>query len=125
MPYLTRYHIGWNKPTGPTMEEVTQELQKKVLRGDEDDMSDSSRGYWEMVLTGDLNTTWYEHQVDVANIISKKWPETRFSLHGQGDDECDEWTEYFLDGKVHRVEIDKDYPEFNPEHLTRPRLPME
>ena len=57
MPYTTRYHLGWDKPTGPTMEEITQELTQRVERGDEDDMSGHSPEYWERLLEGDVIET--------------------------------------------------------------------
>ena len=123
MPYTTRYHIGWNKPTGPTIEEVSKELAQRVQKGQEDDMSAYSPGCWETILEGDVNTTWFNHQMDMATIVSQKWPETRFRLQGQGDDDNDVWAEFFLGGKVQRVLGETRFPEFDPDKLTNPKLP--
>ena len=123
MPYATRYHLGWDKPTGPTMEEITQELTQRVQRGDEDDMSGHSPEYWKRLLEGDVNETWFDHQTDVATILSREWPETKFRLQGQGDDDNDVWAEFFLNGMVHRVQGEMKFPEFDPGALTNPKLP--
>ena len=123
MPYMTRYHLGWHKATGPTAEEIALELQQRVQKGNEDDMSDHPQGYWELVIQGDLNATWYEHQMDMANVVSRKWPEAKFALYGEGDVDEDIWAEYFLNGMVHRVQGEKKYPDFDPEQLTDPKLP--
>ena len=125
MRYMTRYHLGWNKATGPTMDEVTKELHQKVRMGNEDDMSDHPNGYWETILMGDLNATWYEHQMDMATIISRKWPEMRFGLYGHGDDNNDVWAEYFLNGIVQRVQGEIKYPKFDAEKMVDPQLPDE
>ena len=125
MLYMTRYHLGWDKATGPNTDEVTQELHQNIREGKEDNMEHHSRGYWETIIQGDLNASWYDHQMDVATILSKKWPEIRFGLYGHGDDECDIWAEYFLNGTVHRVQGETKYPEFNPEQLVNPQLPAE
>ena len=123
MPYMTRYQLEWNKETGPSKGEVAQELHQNVVRTKEDDMSEYPQDYWEMIIQRDLGVSWYRHQVDMAIIVSRKWPETRFELYGHGDEDDDIWAEYFLNGMVHSVRAETKYPEFDPEKLVDPKPP--
>ena len=125
MPYMTVYHLGWNQGSGPTLDEVISELVQNSQKNPNDPLLIHPESYWKRVLEGDVETTWHQHQTDVANVVSLKWPDVRFDLSGQGDEPEDNWTEHFLGGRVHRVMAQATYPPFDPEQLTEPAPPAE
>ena len=121
MPYLTTYRMDWYTPAGPTMDDVTAALRRSVRHTNSDSLQDFPETLWKQILNGHLPASWYNHQMDVATIISAKWPDTCFKLHGKGEDDDDIWVEYFQGGMVHRDTGQVVYPRFDPDKLTQPK----
>ena len=125
MPYRTRYLLKWNLWKGPTPNEVTLELRKSVQKPESDVIPDLHETAWKRIIRGETEIPWRSHQWDIATTVSQRWPDVRFELYGHGEDKDDIWAEYFLGGKVQRVDGRKTYPEFNQEKLTQPEPPGE
>ena len=118
MGYDTVYWLTWEEET-PTMEEVVQEFVRLDIDNVASELGVSAARYWNGILTGEEETRWYNHQLDLAQ-LSKNWPEVTFQLEGDGETSDDHWREYFRDGKVHEVEGKLVFPEFDPEELAEP-----
>lgn len=41
---------------------------------------------------------WYDHDSDMLT-VSKKFPQVVFKLHGEGEENGDEWVSYYKNGK--------------------------
>ena len=59
---------------------------------------------------------WYEHEEEMVE-LSKRFPTTLFTLHGEGEDNADVWDKYFLNGKIQRDQGRIVYEGFNPVKL--------
>ena len=78
---------------------------------------DAKVSFWEGVLNGENDTTWYEHERDMRR-VSNQWPGVTFTLTGQGDDHEDEWIEHHRSGKMQRVKRDPwEPPEMDESQL--------
>ena len=44
---------------------------------------------------------WYDHQIDMTT-LSMLYPTLRFDLHGDGEEEDDEWEDTYINGRHHR-----------------------
>ena len=125
MPYLTTYQLKWDLTAGPTMDDVSSHLRKNVRNSNSDSLQDFPESLWKEILQGKLRVAWYNHQMDMATIVSARWPEVRFELHGNGEDDHDLWAQYFQDQMIQRVQGEVVYPPFDPEQLTEPTPPAE
>lgn len=59
---------------------------------------------------------WYDHESDMK-IISKKFPNHVFKLHGEGEESGDIWDKWFMNGKMQICIAKIIIPDFNPELL--------
>lgn len=59
---------------------------------------------------------WYEHEEDMA-ILSKKFPDVLFTLHGEGEDRDDMWDKHFRNGMMQECCADIVYPDFDETKL--------
>ena len=101
MGYYTQYTLKV-EGNNPTLEEVA-----KIIDGE-----------WMLsYLMGRDTTKWYEYRNDMLQ-ISALYPNVLFTLHGVGEEEGDEWVEYYKNGK-HQREVREEWspPEFNPDTL--------
>ena len=87
---------------GPEIEYVAREVTMLV-----DKTEPGSRRYeegvafWTGALAGDPETKWYE-RTETMTQISQMWPDTLFTLEGEGDEQGDVWIEYHFNGKVQK-----------------------
>lgn len=55
---------------------------------------------------------WYDYNQDML-LLSKKFPEVLFYLHGEGDNEEDLWDAYYQNGKVQNCHAEIIYPPYD------------
>ncbi len=58
-------------------------------------------------------TKWYDWREDMS-LLSKRFPELLFCLHGDGEDVEDLWDAWFLDGKCQLCPAEISYDDFDP-----------
>lgn len=61
-------------------------------------------------------TTWYDWEEDMI-LLSRKFNDVLFMLHGDGEDSEDLWDAYFLDGKIQVCPGRIVYDDFDPGKL--------
>ena len=61
---------------------------------DEDDIDEEDLN----IYFGEEDSNWYEHKEDMIK-MSKEFPAVEFSLHGEGEDRDDVWTEIYFNGE--------------------------
>ena len=132
MSYYTTFNLQWEGDT-PTIDEVARVLAL-VKAGQPDDHVQglaadlgkfkNEEAWWDGVLQGEYETSWYEHELDMAR-VSRLWPNIRFDLHGRGEGYMDFWYEYYLDGKAQQAPGDLVYPEFDASCLEEVQTPPE
>lgn len=59
---------------------------------------------------------WYSWQEDMC-LLSKRFPELLFCLHGEGENGDDLWNAYFFEGKCQCCPAVITYDDFNPSKL--------
>jgi len=59
---------------------------------------------------------WYEHEKEMKQ-FSKKYPNTIFCLHGEGEESEDIWNKYFCNGKVQVCRAKIVFDPFNEKKL--------
>lgn len=59
---------------------------------------------------------WYEHVEDMK-VLSSTYPEYVFTLHGRGEEQGDEWVEFYKNGKTYKVILVMPIPSFHEEFL--------
>lgn len=57
-------------------------------------------------------TKWYDFDQDML-LLSKKFPNILFCLHGEGDNEEDLWDAYYQNGKVQNCHAEIIYPPYD------------
>ena len=128
MSYQTFYTLDWKGDT-PTLEQVAQVLALTSFRSEKRAPStiyDKPRRMeatvlsWVRILTEEDETTWHQHQADMAH-VSGLWPRVDFILHLNGEDSWDFTIEYYQRGLVQPAEGRIEYPEFDPAMLTQPK----
>lgn len=60
---------------------------------------------------------WYDWKEDMS-LLSKRFPEILFYLHGEGENYDDLWDAYFLGGKSQYCPAVITYEDFNPDKLS-------
>lgn len=60
---------------------------------------------------------WYDWKEDMS-LLSKRFPEILFYLHGEGENSDDLWDAYFLGGKSQYCPAVITYDDFNPDKLS-------
>jgi hypothetical protein len=61
-------------------------------------------------------TKWYDREKDMR-ALSSQFPTVLFTLHGEGEDNDDIWTEYYLDGKIQLERAKIKIGRFDPKKL--------
>ncbi len=95
--YYTKFSLEW---TGefPAMNQVTGKLTEM-----RDGLSPGDPGFenagknWDLILTGVMDTHWPDAESDVAE-ISRQWPDSVFTLDGEGEERQGNWRTYFQNG---------------------------
>lgn len=59
---------------------------------------------------------WYDCREDML-LLSTKFPEMLFTLHGDGDETGDLWYEYYNNGRLQRCPAEIVYPVYEEEKL--------
>ena len=62
------------------------------------------------------SSKWYDHDEDMKE-ISAKFPGVLFVLHGEGEESCDLWDAYYLNGKMQHCQAEVIIPPFDPAKL--------
>lgn len=103
MGYLTRYKLS-----APALDYVDPDAEMSA----EDVIEKELDGYNPFV---DI-CKWYSWEKDMTS-ISRKYPDTVFTLYGEGEESGDVWKAYFKNGKksVHTAEI--KFPDFDESKL--------
>lgn len=94
------------------MEETHQAIQEFVEATKVDGWS-----YLDDIRRGEgYGLTWYDHQKDMVK-LSAAFPNVLFTLCGHGDEEDDQWQEYYLYGKCQIARGKVVYAAFDEEKL--------
>lgn len=103
--------VGANSYTTATIPHITligleDEIEKMNVfdRG-----GDIEYGYY-------ANAKWYDWEEDMC-LLSKRYPELLFCLHGEGESSDDLWDAYFFEGKCQHCPAVITYDDFNPSKL--------
>jgi len=59
---------------------------------------------------------WYDHKEDMRK-YSLKYPNTLFTLNGEGEESGDIWVEYYKNGKMQRVAATITFDSFDEDLL--------
>lgn len=59
---------------------------------------------------------WYEHDEDMRE-LSKRFPETVFCLHGEGEESGDLWRTYYKNGKAQECNAKIVYDDYDENKL--------
>src|SRR5271167_3366834 len=63
---------------------------------------------------------WYDHK-DEMIALSKRFPDTLFTLYGDGEESRDLWVKYFKNGKMQSYEAEIIYPPVNENGWEEPK----
>lgn len=63
------------------------------------------------------NAKWYDWEEDMS-LLSKRFPELLFCLHGEGEGSEDLWDAYFFEGKCQHCPATIHYDDFDPTKLS-------
>jgi len=66
------------------------------------------------------NAKWYDWEEDMC-LLSKRFPEILFCLHGNGEGDDDMWDAYFFEGKSQHCPAVITYDDFDPSKLISPK----
>lgn len=69
-----------------------------------------------MTLESNEPTKWYDHDQEML-LLSGKFPDVVFKLHGEGEEHGDFWDAYYKDGKMCRYALPRKLPPFDPNDL--------
>lgn len=90
----------------------------EIISGD-DYITDYKKEISELADCGncfDDSIKWYQHEDDMRK-YSKNHPNTLFKLIGEGEESCDLWHEYYLNGKMQRVKAQIIFDNFDESKL--------
>ena len=116
MPYMTQYNLQWSQET-PAMDEIAT-LIATLDNSSNQPLTEATK-HWYKVLDGEEEDSWYDHQYHMTK-VSKRWPDTLFTLKGKGEEPEDTWVEYHLSGKLQAATAELVYPPFEPALLQPP-----
>ena len=103
MSYVIRHKLSWDTEP-PTEKEMMSHIA--VALG-------TSPDHAERITGGGERNSW-QNREEHLTAISRKWPETRFTVTCLGEDDL-AWTEFYRDGKTYTE--DQPVPEFDPAKL--------
>lgn len=117
MGYYTYYELSADPFDGktPISEEVYDALDAEI-----ESMGMSFDHY--SISERSLYSTWYDWEFDMA-LLSSKFPEILFALHGDGESSDDQWIAYFNHGRMQLCQAKIVYPEYDPQKFEDHDLP--
>lgn len=68
------------------------------------------------LISGSDEMKWYQHEEDMK-VLSAKYPDVLFTLHGEGEEACDVWVKYFKGGLMQVSKVAVELNEFDPSKL--------
>lgn len=88
-------------------------LEHDVPDEDLDDLLETSRGSFahQLLLQGALYAGWSDHEKDMLE-LSRRFPDSEFTLEGDGEGEADRWRKRFIDGETEEIRPRIVWPEF-------------
>lgn len=89
-------------------------LEDEIKKMNVFEFGDIQNGYY-------ANTKWYLHEEDMT-ILSRKFPQILFHLHGEGDDREDMWDKYFYNGMTQECRAIITYDKFDYNKLVSSSL---
>ena len=105
------FHNLQIKESDVTIEDVAATLAQ-VTNDDDDDAA-----FWESVLSGETDATWYDHSEDLQK-VSMRYPDALLILSGEGEESDDQWVEYHRNGKMQLEHMPEWTPApFDPDKL--------
>ena len=106
MGYYTVYTLEW-EPPNLDVEDFIREKQEG---------SDSFS--YGIAPDGSMadSVKWYDHEADIK-LLSKNFPDTLFTLSGEGEEAGDIWKKYFKNGKVQIAKAEITIPKFDAKQL--------
>lgn len=106
MGYMTSYNLNvCNAASLVVLDPIEREIELMNVFEE----GDAKSGWY-------VWTTWYDWEEDMI-LLSKKFPDVLFKLHGTGDDPEDLWEAYFFDGKIQVCPVKITYDDFDPAKL--------
>lgn len=63
-------------------------------------------------------TKWYDHENDMI-LLSHRFPDFLFCLHGEGDEPEDLWNDYYVGGAMQSCPAKIIYDDFEPSKLNK------
>lgn len=115
MGYYTYYELYITKKDGKELNELEAMLvDKEVQKMNAFDYGNTRTGY-----TGE--NTWYDYNKDMC-LLSSKFPDLLFSLHGDGEEREDMWIAWYLNGAYMHSSAKISYDDFDPDKLVREKF---
>lgn len=105
MGYMTSYSLTVLDAHNSVLEAISDEVD----RMDVFEEGNAQDGWFSW-------TTWYDWEEDMV-LLSRRFPDVLFRLHGDGDDSEDLWDAYFLGGRMQMCPGKIVYDDFDPEKL--------
>lgn len=97
MGYYTRYEL--------VQPDMSDELEDAIHYRD-----------LEYALIDENEAKWYDHESDMRE-LSRRFPNTLFELHGEGEDSGDIWVKYFKNGKMQSCEARIEFDPYDESKL--------
>jgi hypothetical protein len=88
-------------------------LEHDVPDEDLDVLLEASRGSFahQLLLQGSLLAGWHDHEKDMLE-LSRRFPDSEFTLEGEGEGEADHWKKRFIDDETEEIRPSIVWPEF-------------
>ena len=104
MGYYTNFslHVASENATPDLLEQIDHEVRKMNVF----QYCKCGREEWSAY------TKWYDFDQDML-LLSKRFPNILFYLHGEGDNEEDLWDAYYQNGKVQNCHAEIIYPPYD------------
>lgn len=102
MGYYTKYVIKANP-------ELTDEMVKSLINLTRYEFDSDEEKMWSEI-------KWYDYEIEMKE-FSSKFPNTIFTVQGQGEEQSDRWMEYWKNGKSQNAYLRIEFDEFDESKL--------